>query len=245
MPETQNAAGQSQAAAQTQTQQTQTTPQQTTTPSPDAGQPAQQSQTEGQQNDAGQKPAEGDLLFAKKPDEPEAQKQDGDKKDENQQDAEVVYDLKLPDGATVVPEMLEGVKDFAKANNLKPEEAQKIVDLGVKFQQNQLAQWETTKSGWRDEVRSDPVLGGHNLDKSVKAAEEVVARFGGNEKEIIEMQEDLVLLGLGNKKSFIRFCNNIAKATKDDSMDGKPSGGGSQEKSLASRMWPNMPTENR
>ena len=59
------------------------------------------------------------------------------------------------------------------------------------------------------------------------------------------MQEDLVLLGLGNKKSFIRFCNNIAKATKDDSMDGKPSGGGSQEKSLASRMWPNMPTENR
>lgn len=189
---------------------------------------------------------QGDLMFAKK--EGEDEKKEGEEKaDEKEgEKAEAVYDFKLPDDAQPVPEMLDNLKVFAKENKLSPEAAQKIVDMGVEMQTKQLEQWNSTKKAWRDEVRADSVLGGHNLDASIKTAEDIVARFGGNETEIKEMQDDLVFMGLGNKKSFIRFCNNIAKATKEDSMDGSVNKSAErQAEGLAQRMWPNMPGDKK
>lgn len=156
------------------------------------------------------------------------------------------FDLsKLPEGIEIADDQLEWVKEYGKANNLTQEQAQALMDKGIEMQQKNLDYWNDTKKGWRDQVKADPELGGQNLSKSVTAAEAVIAKFGGSAENIKEMQDDLQLLGLGNKRSFIRFCNNIAKATSDDRADTPSGNSPAPVKNLAQQMWSNMPGDKK
>ncbi len=158
----------------------------------------------------------------------------------------------LPENIEVTPENQQWLGDYAKANNLTKEQTQALVNKGVEMQQKTLDMWAETKSGWREEVKADKTFGGQNLQKSVGAAENLVARFGSTAtdpkvkaEEMMQMQEDLQLLGLGNKLSFIRFCNNIAKAIGEDKMEGSSGLPNKDQKDLATRMWPNMPGDTK
>ena len=133
--------------------------------------------------------------------------------------------------------------DFITSNKLNKEQAQALTDLGVKLQQQNINAWAETKKGWRDEVVADPDLGGKNLENTVNNANKVIRQFAGSEEHLAELKQDLVLLGLGNKKSFVRFLSNIAKATGNDSIEGNSGSGAKSATTFeekAKRMYPDM-----
>lgn len=164
-------------------------------------------------------------------------------------------DLKIPADMPVTPEMKEKVSELSNIFNdeklSKTEKMQKAIDLHLEQQQKSLDFWNDTKAQWREVSKNDKVIGGQNIEKSVATAESVAVKFGGNPEfggspELLrEFQDDLMLLGLGNKRSFIRIFNNIAKATGEDKMDGQ--GGNQQQQAgdMARRMWPDMPGDKK
>lgn len=154
-------------------------------------------------------------------------------------------EFKVPEEMKVDADQVEWIKKFAGERKMSQEDAQALLDKGVEMQQKNLDFWNETKKGWREAVEKDPVLGGHNLTKSVKTANEIVTKFAGTPQELGELQDDLILLGLGNKKSFIRFCNNVARATSDDKMSGASGNNVTKSADLASRMWPDMPGDKK
>lgn len=115
------------------------------------------------------------------------------------------------------------------------EKAQKLIDLHVGRMKTAEDAWETAKKTWRDEVINDPDFGGAKLQESVKAANAVVRQFGDD-----ALKADLIMLGLGNKLSVVRFLNKIHAATKNDSISGTSGNAAETEKPLEERMWPGM-----
>lgn len=217
---------------------------QTTTSPADgaAGNPA----TEQKQGDAAAEQAQ--LLFDETKPEGEGNAPsdgEGDKNKDGEGEAPVevkLEELSLPEDYAIPDDMKAPLTEFIAENKMSKEQAQKVVDLGVKMQQQNLDAWVKTKGDWRKEVENDPVLGGANLKTTVGKVNNLIRKFGGNEQEMAEFKQDLVLLGLGNKRSFIRFMSNIAKATGNDSASGN--GGGSAQgdsfEDKAKRMYPNM-----
>lgn len=148
-----------------------------------------------------------------------------------------------------IPEALKAeVSDLAKIFNNKEltaqDKFQKAVDLHVKIQTKQLEDFKGIKDDWRAKSLADPELGNNNPETfkaTVGRANDIVRKFAGTPAQLEEFQVGLKYLGLGNHPSFIRFCNNVAKATGEDTLggDSKNPGGGAQ-KDLATLMYPDM-----
>lgn len=144
-------------------------------------------------------------------------------------------DLKVPDDMPI-PESLKGdVQKFITDNKLGPEQAQAVIDMGVKIQQESLDFWTKTKSEWRTETEADPTFGGKNLAASLAEANRIVRTFGDD-----QLKEDIMMLGLGNKLSFMRFLNKIAGATKEDNIAGAGAAGGDGKVPVSKIFYPNM-----
>lgn len=146
----------------------------------------------------------------------------------------------VPEDMPIPEAMKEKVTELAKIFNSKElsasEKTQKAIDLHVETQKQALEQFKEVKNGWKKQVMDDPAL-----KSSIGAANDIVRKFAGDEKQLAEFQGALKFLGLGNHPAFVRFCANVAKATGEDSMDGKDGGSGGSKKSLAELMYPNMP----
>lgn len=238
------------APAQQPTAQPASTPTTTQTSQPNAatGNPA----TEQKQGDAAQQPAveQAQLLFDEG--QPEGQGDattDGaDKPKEGEADPNAPVEVKLeelavPDDMPIPDDMKAPLTEFIAENKMSKEQAQKVIDLGVKMQQQNLDIWTKTKGEWRKAAESDPEIGGANLKPTLNRVNNAIRKFAGNETQLKEFQQDLILLGLGNKPSFIRFMNNVAKATGNDSAAGNSGGGapnGDDFEAKAKRMYPNM-----
>lgn len=205
---------------------------------PDAAGKAADATPTGKEAEAAQLLFDGD-----KPKEGEADAtKDGEgKQDEAGEVSVKLEDLKLPEEIQIPEEMKGPLTDYIKEHKLDKDGAQKLTDLGVKMQQHNLKVWTDTKAAWRKEVETDPVLGGQNLKATVTKANEVIRKFAGTEEHLNELKQDLVLLGLGNKRSFVRFLSNIAAATGNDSANA--AAGAAKDNSpdaRAKRMYPNM-----
>lgn len=237
--------------APTQPVQTAAAPSQQQTPAAASPADAGATQTPGAQPQ--QKPADNpadqaQLLFEEPPKEGEGdaaenteteQKKDG----EGEQPAAVdIAELTVPEDMPIPDELKGPLTEYITENKLDKEGAQKLTDLGVKLQQHNLDVWTKTKDEWRKEVETDPVLGGSNLKATVAKANDVIRKFAGSEENLAELKQDLVLLGLGNKRSFVRFLTNIAAATGNDSAGGPSGTGGRQDgfDAMAKRMYPGM-----
>lgn len=225
----------------------------------DAAQKPQTDAASGKQPDAGAdaKKEADSLLFNKEEKKEGEQGKDGekkdgeksDKKDDAKKDAPPEFkleELKIPETMPLAEDMKEEIVTFAKDNKLTKEAMQKGVDMVVKVQEKHEQNWKEMKKGWREEVKADAKLGGseENLKKTIGVCDDVVRKFGGSEKELEELQDDLILLGLGNKRSFIRFLVNVHNATKEDKQEGT-GGSGEQQKDIARTLWPNMPGDKK
>ncbi len=123
---------------------------------------------------------------------------------------------------------------------------QDMINLHVKMQNDQIESWQKMKTEWKNEIVNDPKIGGANLDTSKTAANEVVRKFaenpefGGSPELVKSLSDDLILLGLGNKKSFMQFLLNINEHTKSGSIAGTGGTGGADKKPPEKVLWPNM-----
>lgn len=213
------------------------------------------------------KPGEEDLLFGKKPDAPKVSLEDmkkaltekaPDQKLDGKTDAEIEQmfkdqqakdaaatsytDFTVPEEMPVDEVMVNEYKEFAKANNLTQEQAQAGIDLYVKAQKAGEQQWNDLKKSWREETVNDPDIGGANLGKTTEAINDMVRKYTDGPEHLEQMQNHLILLGLGNNRHFLKFMNNIASRTGEDDAGGAGSGASTNTEKLPPErvLFPNM-----
>ncbi len=179
---------------------------------------------------------------------------DGDKEKEGEEGDETpTFDLEkltIPEDMPIPDEVKEEVSALAKelenADLTTQEKMQKMTDLHVKLMNQQAEKWTEIKAGWRKEVEADPDVGGEKLKAITGDINNLVRQFGknpefgGSDELFDDLKTDLMLLGLGNKKSFIKFMNNVAKATKGDSIAGGKTGPSAEKLGHEKVLFPNM-----
>lgn len=201
-----------------------------------------------------------DLLFEEKAEDDQAgddqgSDEDGDSegegKDENEKDGEAqtvdVAALEIPEDMPI-PEELKGdldqlMKDLVSPDLTPQQKAQKMIDAHIKSQRHSLDVWEATTKGWRDETLNDPTVGGKNWETSQKAANAAIRAIWANEenggsKELLEQfQQDLKMLKLGNKLSFIKGMVNLSKMIGEDSQGDSGGAATGNQMDIAERLY--------
>jgi len=144
------------------------------------------------------------------------------------------YELKLPEGSALDPAQVEKVALFAKEKGLSQDEAQQVLeqrsDAVADYAKTQMSQFEVTKQGWREQAKSDKEIGGENLDKSMKAAAQVVQKYDP------ELFADMEKSGLGNHPKFLRFLVRVAKDMAPDTFISS-NVGADDSKPASHRIW--------
>lgn len=155
--------------------------------------------------------------------------------------AEVVYDFKVPEGVKLEGAVFDELKTTAKELGLSNEQAQKVVDLGVKQAQSfqtQLADAHKTQiAQWAETTQTDKELGGDALGENLAVAKKALDTFGTP-----ELRKLLNESGLGNHPEIVRV---FVKAGKAISEDGRLVTGAAGKQSrentpIENRLYPNQ-----
>ena len=114
------------------------------------------------------------------------------------------YELSLPEGVAIDPEINTELQAALKEAKLAPDQAKKLVDLHVKTVQAQQAQFEKTLETWSNETMTTlgdtaPEVFGH-----AKAALERFDKQG-------KIRELLDASGLGNRLEVVRLFEQIGR----------------------------------
>lgn len=144
--------------------------------------------------------------------------------------AEVVdFKPRLPDGFQVNEPAMSALKDIVTKDGVKPEVAQKIVDLHVKLeqerQQAEAERYTSQNQAWMSSAQSDKEYGGEKFNDNLAIARKAIERFG-HDGLAERLGRILESTGLGNEPDFIRFMYRVGKGFADDSVAGTTSGAG-------------------
>lgn len=135
-------------------------------------------------------------------------------------------DFIIPEGVSIDAELGGSLKDLAKELNLTQEQAQRVMDLGVKQAQGlstSLADTvATAKATWAQETMADADIGGEKLQASVTSAQRALNTFGTP-----ALKQLLDQTGLGNHPEVIRaFAKAGAAISEDTLLPPNPGDGG-------------------
>lgn len=131
------------------------------------------------------------------------------------------YDtFKVPDGLKLDDTRVKtftAILDNAELSH--QDRGQKLVDLFVDEVKNvqkarddyQREVFDTLQNGWKEELRTDPQVGGNRLETSLGRAKWVVEQFGGSEKQTAELLAQLSYTGMGNNAGLVRLLDNVAE----------------------------------
>lgn len=150
-----------------------------------------------------------------------------------------VESLKAPEGKELDPEVAKSLLDILNNGEMEPAaRAQSLLDLHydllTKAAEGLSTEWESMQTKWQDQVRSDPDVGGENLDKSLAACKRLLNEYGTP-----ELAEAFGITGAGNNVHFVKFLVKIEKALAE----GSPAAAGngvSAQQSLADLLYPTM-----
>lgn len=150
------------------------------------------------------------------------------------------YELKIPDGSPLDKEALARVEDYAKANKLSNEEAQKLLEVentAVKaYAEKTLKESEAAKASWLDGSKNDKEIGGDKLARNVELSRRVVDKFGSPLLKQIFNET-----GTGNHPELIRMLSRIGDAIGEDQLVIGKVGSPAQEKpDPAKKLFPNQ-----
>lgn len=124
----------------------------------------------------------------------------------------------LPEGFQMNPQTGEALQALATENNWDQATLQKVVDLGVEWQNQQQQALATQVQAWTDEVRKDPEIGGENLDQNIAKANQVLSAFGN--PELVKMLKDT---GLSNHPGMVRMFHKLHGVLGEDTLvSGQP-----------------------
>ena len=148
-------------------------------------------------------------------------------------------DFTVPENMALDETALEEFKPLAKELNLNQEQAQKLVDIASKmnqqFRTRQLEAWQATQDSWQKAAKADKEYGGDKFKENAEAARRVINTFGTP-----EFKQFLNDYGLGNHPEAVRMFVRISKALKEDSLVVSGNQTHKQE-SFAKRLYPNLP----
>lgn len=191
---------------------------------PAEGAPAEGKPTEGKPAEGQGKPAEGDG----KP--TEGKPAEGA--------PETYEEFKAPEGVKLDEEVTGEFKTVAKELGLKQDDAQKVIDLGVKMQEKFQAKLsehiEHTTTEWQKQARGDAEFGGDKLGENLAVAKQALDAFASDDLKTLLNES-----GLGNHPEIIRTFYRVGKAISEDKLvPGTPGKG--KEKSAAEILYPNQ-----
>lgn len=229
---------------------------------PTGDQPPANTPPEGDKTPETPEAPESLLDAAKKTDEPDPKEkaEEGDqdpeekKKDEGDEEKEgdegdeptVTFDIKdleVPEDMPIPEDIAEEVTKLAETHKLDKDAVQELTNVHIKMQRRQLENWANLQKDWNKESTDYITSQGDDPKAYAGRVNDVVAKFalntefGGSEELFEEVQEDLKLLGLGNKKSFLIMMHNIAKATQGDSAAGGAASGSAPTLSRAEILY--------
>lgn len=145
-------------------------------------------------------------------------------------------DFTVPEGTVMAPEVASMVKETAKALDLTQEQAQQLVELGIKRDQLMQERVQTESTRWLNELPSDKEFGGEKLSENLAIAKKAIDTFGTPElKQILEQSR------LGNHPEMIRAFYRAGKAiSQDNRFVAGGSGAAPAKGDAASALYPNQ-----
>lgn len=183
----------------------------------------------------------------------EADPPEGSEGEATQSAPEQYADFTLPEGFTLEGDMLDGLTGIAKAHNMTQDQAQALVDLGVKQAQAVQAAYgelaaqspvilpEHWAKEWHKQTTEDAEIGGAKLPESLALGQRVFATFGS--PELAKFLNDT---GLNHHPELHRFMVKVGKAVSEDTLvlpqggQATPEKGGDVISRTASKLYPGM-----
>lgn len=154
--------------------------------------------------------------------------------------------LKLVDNALVDQASLERTTKALTDLKVAPEQAQAIAEhvnaeVSAYWQRKEAEAVTLRTVEWVKLAKADPEIGGANFDASMQEAARARAQFFTPEFDKL-----LDSTGLGNHPEVIRAWARVGKAIGQSPLrqPGSPPAPSHEEKSLAQKLWPNMPSVN-
>lgn len=146
-----------------------------------------------------------------KPDAGSEQNPDAEKYDAEQAFADFKYNL--PDGYSLSDDQQKQYIEMAKEKGIKPDQLQTFVDKHIDAQKAQIEQYRGIVSGWEQEVKADPVLGGDNFPTTKKNVNNACSLDGGQ-----EFKQVLANVGLISNPAVVRYLNNLGSMINNDGL---------------------------
>ncbi len=153
-----------------------------------------------------------------------------------------------PEGLKLKDEAVKNFTEILGDANLSPQErGQKLVDMyaaEVKsvhddYAQRQLDTWRQLNDSWKEELRSDPEIGGNRVNTTLSIAKAVIEEFGGSKEQQAQLLAHVDNNGMGNYAGFVRLLHNIGAAMNvlEDKIIAAPSSSPGGTKSKAERWY--------
>jgi len=169
---------------------------------------------------ATEEPKEEESKPAEEPVKPEEKPAEEAKPEETQEPAPepIKYEWKLPEGVSLQAEAFQEFEDFAQAQRLQPEVAQKLVDMHIAARQADLlaerqAQHDAfaeMRRNWRNEIMADEELGGAGFQTNQSAAIRMLQLFIPEARREA-FDQFLMTTGATDHPAMFRFLVDLAR----------------------------------
>lgn len=157
-----------------------------------------------------------------------------------------VYTLAMPEGVVLDEAMLSTFSPVFKDIGLTHNQAQALTNAFIEHGQADAKSkgeaWAKTVTGWEEQARADPQIGGDKWDATVASAVRAVNKLGSP-----ELKAYLEASGGGNHPELIRIFSRVGEMIGDDDPANPENPGGSKapSKDAASVLYPNDPPKGK
>ena len=125
------------------------------------------------------------------------------------------YEFKAIEGSPLKPADVDKIAALAKERGLSQDEAQKLLEEKSQerssFLNDQQAEFNTIRSGWREQFQKDPEIGGEHAKATAENAKRAIEKFASP-----ELKQALNVTGFGDHPELIRVFARIGKSMAED-----------------------------
>jgi hypothetical protein len=162
-----------------------------------------------------------------------------EKTDEEKEGVPETYEFKMPEGMELDEARAEAFSSVAKDAELTQGQADKVVDMYIKVQQEtmeaQQKAWADVLADWQEQSKTDSEFGGAHFQASVANAKRALEVFGND-----KLKEALNQSGMGNHPELIRMLNKVGAAAADDNFVFGKEHGEAMKRDPAEILFPNQ-----
>lgn len=161
-----------------------------------------------------------------------------DKPDDKPAGAPEKYELQLPEGFSLDPQVMTEFEPVLRELNLDNAQASKLAGLYGQLRQSEAAAYGETVQEWGKQAAADPEIGGKAFTENVELARSALATHGSP-----ELKGLLDSTGLGNHPEVIRFFARVGKTIPKEDGVVKPERSGGSRASAADVLYGNTPSK--